>query len=904
MASKNKLMEKAQKLLQKGKLKDTISVLDQVMEIDPTDYRVLLKKGELEQRIGDNDGAKISYTKVAEQYSSDGFYLKAVAIYKKILKLDGEEFHIYSKLAQLYRKLGLDSEAKKHLKVVAEYYKAKGLKTNYHEVAVQLSEMGENISDSQIEFVDKMAKGGDRDKAIEHFRTVSEKFLEGGNIGQLDAVVKKMDELQLQDLDIYSTQARAYLNAKEPKKALQVIQRAYAMQPQNTSTLELLARCFLELKQPQKTASVFSELLKIYDRNGDMKNLTRVRADLQRLNDPNAVVDALAVEEKEEEVYETLNREESEEFIIEEVQVYNPGPKTTAPAPETHHRIDMKQQDIEEELSEGSFSELEEDLEDSHVEEISLGDAVEEPEESFARGEEVSVSSEDSFMNVFVDAFDGSEETVLSKPSEPTNKTKKPEAPTAAPAKEISEEVSLSSFSMLEDEGDFEKTTMDENSISFQSMSSFESVLRDVAEPTKIDVDEDLLSTPEKTMESTAFDISSMGDTLQEKTTLDAPSSKQQLVDFDQFYSDGNKEQSEISVHEEEFVSISQFMDENSKPKAPKPSEKVEIHDQVIMKGPAAGKTMPSIKQSALENQAISADIESSIDFSNLDLSEVSVNLEMPSLENSNPSMGSFIDEPSIDSREVMQSLLSDPEPEQDDGQALANHIELDEKTLLDLKHEFNESSKIDRSSAPISDDSFFDLAGELKDEISDFEKNFGKPDDDAEEEFLSPEEVILEFKKGIARTIDRNDYQTHYNLGVAYKEMGLLDEAISAFELSSTNAESRIDSISMIGMCLAAKNDYEAAAKLFLQTLPTMNYQDPKYLGIMYQLGEAYMELGRHVDAYKAFAKVKDLDPNFRDAKGRVKELGFNLGIKEQDHTHQSGRIIVDMKERKKNKL
>ena len=107
-----------------------------------------------------------------------------------------------------------------------------------------------------------------------------------------------------------------------------------------------------------------------------------------------------------------------------------------------------------------------------------------------------------------------------------------------------------------------------------------------------------------------------------------------------------------------------------------------------------------------------------------------------------------------------------------------------------------------------------------------------------------------------------------------------------------------------MIGMCLAEKGDHEKIVKLLLETLPTMNYQDPKYLGIMYQLGEAYMDLSRHVDAYKSFVKVRDLDANFRDVKGRVKELGFNLGMKDDQPQQQSGKMIVDMKERKKNKI
>lgn len=910
MANKNKLMEKAQKLLQKGKLKETIATLDEVISVDPTDFRVLLKKGELESRIGDNESAKASYTQVAEQYSQDGFYLKAIAIYKKILKLDAEEFHIYSKLAFLYRKLGLDTEARKNLKVVAEYYKAKGLKTNYHEVAIQLSELGETVSDSQIEFVEKFAQDGDRDKAISQFRTMSEKYMEGGNLKQLDSIVKKMDELGLKDLDTFVIQARGYVNSKEPKKALQVIQKAYAMQPQNTTTLELLARCFLELKQPQKAASVFNELVKIYDRNGDMKNLSRVKADMLRVNDPSAVFEPVALparqndeveeiedvegadqlnedEDDDDQIYDTVQREESDEFIIEEVQIQEAKPKkapASSPAPETHHRIDAKAAEI----NPPSFSDLEDALEDSI---IVQEDEVAQGEDSFNRTG-TQMPSEDSFMNVFVDAFDNNENTVMAK-----QPAKKPIlTPPPAPKQEATGPKIEVPAGLDDMEADFSFGEQPkEESISFQGNSSFELIMQDVAEPTKIDIDENEIERPEKTMEASSdvFDIS-LEEESSENTTHDAPQ-KQELVGFDDFYSDGQKEKSEISVNEEEFVSISQFLDEGTKPKQAASPEKIEIHDRVV-KPVTQIKHKANIEHQSLMNEPLSADIESTMDFSNLDLNEI--NLKIPGLEDSKAGI-SFVDEPSIASQDVMNTLLEDPEPEE--APSLANQINLDEKTMLDLKHEFHESTKVEK--APV-DDSFFDLAGELKDEISEFEKSFGKMDEDAEEEFLSPEEVILEFKKGVARTIDKNDFQTHYNLGVAYKEMGLLDEAISAFELAATNPDSRIDAYSMIGICLANKNDYERAAKLYLQLLPTMNYQDPKYLGIMYQLGEAYMELGRHVDAYKAFAKVKDLDPNFRDAKSRAKELGFNLGMKDEVHTQQSGKIVVDMKERKKNKI
>src|SRR5690606_23263145 len=192
-----------------------------------------------------------------------------------------------------------------------------------------------------------------------------------------------------------------------------------------------------------------------------------------------------------------------------------------------------------------------------------------------------------------------------------------------------------------------------------------------------------------------------------------------------------------------------------------------------------------------------------------------------------------------------------------------------------------------------------------LKDEIEDLEKSFREEkEENLEEEFLTPEEVILEFKKGVARTIDKSDTQTYYNLGVAYREMGLIDEAISSFEIAQKGAEYKVDAASMIGICLMLKKEYTAALKTFEEILHGLSYQDPKTLGVRYEMGECYIALGRHVEAYKEFAKIRDVDGHYRDVNTRAKELAFNLGIKETEPYAHTGKIIVNLKERKKNKL
>ncbi|MBN1206635.1 MAG: tetratricopeptide repeat protein, partial [Myxococcaceae bacterium] len=85
---KNKIIEAAAKLVAKGAYDKAIKEYQKVLEVDAKDVRVLQKMGELYQKKNDNAQAAHYFTKVAESYSSDGFFLKAVALYKQVLKLN------------------------------------------------------------------------------------------------------------------------------------------------------------------------------------------------------------------------------------------------------------------------------------------------------------------------------------------------------------------------------------------------------------------------------------------------------------------------------------------------------------------------------------------------------------------------------------------------------------------------------------------------------------------------------------------------------------------------------------------------------------------------------------------------------------------------------------------------
>ena len=69
--------------------------------------------------------------------------------------------------------------------------------------------------------------------------------------------------------------------------------------------------------------------------------------------------------------------------------------------------------------------------------------------------------------------------------------------------------------------------------------------------------------------------------------------------------------------------------------------------------------------------------------------------------------------------------------------------------------------------------------------------------DEDEQREF---KEILEQFKRGIEQNLDSDDYQAHYDLGVAFKEMGLLDEAIAEFQKALRAPEGRLRTSEALG--------------------------------------------------------------------------------------------------------
>src|SRR5437899_12977226 len=145
------------------------------------------------------------------------------------------------------------------------------------------------------------------------------------------------------------------------------------------------------------------------------------------------------------------------------------------------------------------------------------------------------------------------------------------------------------------------------------------------------------------------------------------------------------------------------------------------------------------------------------------------------------------------------------------------------------------------------------------------------EPTGDEEQDF---HDMLARFKQGIDKNIDETDFQSHYDLGVAFKEMGLLDEAIGELQKALRAPEGKLRTSEMLGICFFEKGDYGVAESILRRGLDVPASGDQERLGILYWLGRALEQQGRKADARDLYGRVFAVDIRFLDAERRVKAL------------------------------
>ncbi|MEP6920455.1 MAG: tetratricopeptide repeat protein [bacterium] len=123
-------------------------------------------------------------------------------------------------------------------------------------------------------------------------------------------------------------------------------------------------------------------------------------------------------------------------------------------------------------------------------------------------------------------------------------------------------------------------------------------------------------------------------------------------------------------------------------------------------------------------------------------------------------------------------------------------------------------------------------------------------------------------------------DYETHYNMGTAYKEMDLLDEAIQEFQTAAgltvpgDSTARYLQCCNMLGHCFMQKGLPRAAVLWFKKGLESPGQGQEESKALRYELGVAYEQMGDLSRARDAFTEVYGVDVSYRDVGDKLREL------------------------------
>jgi len=144
-------------------------------------------------------------------------------------------------------------------------------------------------------------------------------------------------------------------------------------------------------------------------------------------------------------------------------------------------------------------------------------------------------------------------------------------------------------------------------------------------------------------------------------------------------------------------------------------------------------------------------------------------------------------------------------------------------------------------------------------------------PQDESDVDFGN---MLTQFKSMVEDAIEKEDAASHYDLGVAYKEMGLIDEAIAEFQIAARGMDYRLRAIEMLGACFIEKQDYRIALKVLKRALQVPGHSDEDLVGIFYAIGRAHESLTETASALEWYERVMGCDVHFKDVSERVAAL------------------------------
>lgn len=264
MSKKDKLLTDAQKFLQKGQADKAISCYQEALTVDPGDQRLRQRLAELFAKCRRMDESRKEFEAIGRNLSANGFYLKAIAVYKQIEKLFPDDIGIALTLAELNEKHGLSANALSEYKRAYDCFESQ---QNYAEALKALEAMQRidaHNPNIKLKYAEVLFQQGKVDEALEAFRALALLLVERRDEVAFTKLTERIGQLFPDKPDFSCSVIEKKINDGSADQAAALLQSLIKANPQHYPAWRLLIIAYVSLKNTARLKMVCQHCIKLF----------------------------------------------------------------------------------------------------------------------------------------------------------------------------------------------------------------------------------------------------------------------------------------------------------------------------------------------------------------------------------------------------------------------------------------------------------------------------------------------------------------------------------------------------------------------------------------------------------------------------------------------------------------
>lgn len=276
--NKEHQIETADHYLEEGKYAKAIKVLEKLSQKDPEDLRLKLKLADAYVKQKAIAKAIEMYQAVGSVYEKEKFHLKAIAIYKLILKMNPTLINVNERLGDLYTEVGLRQDALGQFMIVASHLEQLNDIEHLVEIREKIVKADPESLTGHIRLAEMYQRIGKVEESSREYEYVAEQMKVRGETAGLPEVYQKLLFYNPDQPALVLELCRLYLQKGDAQKALERLEGVAPELREDPDLKELLIRTYLKLEQRENARRLIRELYTLCAGTNDGERAGRLYA--------------------------------------------------------------------------------------------------------------------------------------------------------------------------------------------------------------------------------------------------------------------------------------------------------------------------------------------------------------------------------------------------------------------------------------------------------------------------------------------------------------------------------------------------------------------------------------------------------------------------------------------------